>query len=684
MGKRTTYLLLLLVLGLGGYIAFVERGALSSAELDARRGQMLSRFVRARLSTLSFQRGDEPEVRLERVRDGEGELGLWKLTAPVSWPADEEALDSLLGAMEWANARRRLESVSRDDLSRFGLTSPRVTVNYRVADESRRIRVGGESPAGEVYVQLDDEPTVYLAGKDFFEALDRSVTDLRAKELMLGVAPRRTEEVRVTVAPQSALSTELAEAALSKGKTGWRLEGDNAGWASDGRVARLLDALDNVRVARFVDDAPDDAALEKFGLKSPALQIALSRKVLDDTMAATLSVGEPCADESVERPAPLLPERTDDEGDEAREDGASESVKRLVRLDDGPVVCVNGEFVQTLGRTRDDYRARGVLRVRPDEVEAFEITPGDALMPTNAHAGKLTFKRVDTGWTIEGLGVKPGTPADPDAVQALLTTLAAPVAEGILTDAKTGADGASFLALRAWLSAQEPEEAPAIEVRAPSSSEVVRKGESFGLRLPKGSLSAVRLQPFTYFDRQLTDDFEATLTELSMKLGVSEIRLVDDGEWQDNVDASAVRARLAAWLALPEAKADTNGADQAGSASRVAPAMDALRGLLTDLRATDFAGPALAQGSPLLRDAVEIEWQTEPAAPEHDDHGHDHGHDHDHGPAAQDEAAVRAYRLRLFKREGDAILAQLDDGPVARLPLSVLETLVTALAPVTK
>ena len=109
-----------LAVGLFAYIAIWERHGLSSGELDDRRAQLVPAFVRERVSEVSIDREGGRIVLVRERAEEEGELGDWTLKEPVEGAADFDAVDSLLGAIEWATPLRRLEGISAADRERFG------------------------------------------------------------------------------------------------------------------------------------------------------------------------------------------------------------------------------------------------------------------------------------------------------------------------------------------------------------------------------------------------------------------------------------------------------------------------------------------------------------------------------------------------------------------------------------
>src|SRR5262245_44170492 len=122
---RTSIVLLVVAVALAGYIVLVERGSISSGEREQRKGSALSEFVRARVEKLELQRKGATVVLVRDVNaEPDDPAAEWRVVAPYRAKADQEAIDTLLGELEWLDGRKRLEGIDAEDRKRFGLTTP--------------------------------------------------------------------------------------------------------------------------------------------------------------------------------------------------------------------------------------------------------------------------------------------------------------------------------------------------------------------------------------------------------------------------------------------------------------------------------------------------------------------------------------------------------------------------------
>ncbi|MFK8001845.1 MAG: DUF4340 domain-containing protein [Polyangiales bacterium] len=182
MNRKTTAVLLCTALGLFGYIAAFERNALTGEELEGRQERLFERFARTRVERIEIARG-ETTIQLVKPVLEDGSIGEWRMLSPMETLADENAINALLGALEWSDARREFRAES-GDAERFGLLEPRIRLSLSMGQETLVIDVGDAQEAGGgVYVSDDGGATVKVAGLDVFEALDHDAEHFRTRRL---------------------------------------------------------------------------------------------------------------------------------------------------------------------------------------------------------------------------------------------------------------------------------------------------------------------------------------------------------------------------------------------------------------------------------------------------------------------------------------------------------------------
>lgn len=376
MSKRTTIVLAVLNAALLGFILLYEQGTLSTTDVARRSGQVLRRFVRDRVDHVELVRGDGAPIVFDREREEDDELGdslgTWTLSAPIEAPADDDAVDSFLSALEWLDARRTLEGIAPDDRARMGLDEPRFVVRFRVMDEEVALRVGSEAPTGDgVYAAVEGEDRAYVVGTDFVESIDHDVDHFRDKDLFAGFFGAGATAITV--------SGGGPEIRLEKTGPRWHVRAPVVGFADDGLADRLVRAIRDLRATRFVSEAADE--LEARGLDAPWREVRVTE---DEGDGARLRVGEACGEHEDERYA--------------------------IAGDDGPVVCVLSSDVQALELRPETLRETALLPLGDDAIERIE-------------AGDVTLRRGETSWEMVSGG--DAQPADDAAIAAWLGSLRA-------------------------------------------------------------------------------------------------------------------------------------------------------------------------------------------------------------------------------------------------------------------
>lgn len=353
--KRTTFVLMAVAVALMSYIVFYEQHTLSTGEVAERRSQVLPRLVRDRVERIQIDRGDETLV-MVRERAEEGELGEWRLEEPVRDEADQEAVSSMLGSLEWAAARRTLEDTSAVDRTGWGLDEPRVRVSVRVANEDLQFAIGGEEATTRgVWMRLSDENTVHVVGLDVFEAVDHDAGHFRSKDLFRDIGEQEVSRVELAGAGPDRV-IEKRDGRF------WLLEPVRM-HASAGRTDALVQAIVELSAARFVEG--DAAEL----LAESSLMVVVRAGQDAEAEETRLVVGGVCAEHASER---------------------------YGRIDEGPLVCIPATALDAFEVSAEDFRELRAVTAPDHEVAGVVLATS---------AGTLTVTdSEDEGWrfTFEG------------------------------------------------------------------------------------------------------------------------------------------------------------------------------------------------------------------------------------------------------------------------------------------
>lgn len=294
--SRTALILGVVALGLLAFIVVFERGTVSTGERDQRRGRVLETFLRDKVVRLELQRKGVTVVLTRKPLPEEGlDLGPFEVEAPFRAKADNDAVDSVLGGLEWVDARRTLHDVSAADLAKFGLDAPRYRVVFVVGRERGFLTVGHDTPeGGSVYVQAGDPKTAFVVGKDVIEALDHEPSHFHTKEL-------HATAFTIYGARRITLRDDTGERVVEKRGDYFWLVRPELRLASEPAVTELVTNLDGLLAQRFVTREKKPAA---YGLDAPRFEAVLESETYGalpkpgekpHAERMHLRVGKPCA-----------------------------------------------------------------------------------------------------------------------------------------------------------------------------------------------------------------------------------------------------------------------------------------------------------------------------------------------------------------------------------------------------
>lgn len=183
---RTTLILLLLALGLGGFVYFYEiQGATQRQEAKAKKQQIFSFeeeqvqsfTVKAKEQTLSFERGD---------KSGKP---IWRIKAPSETPASDASVSYLMNLLVKGNSDRVIQ-VPVAQLQEYGLAQPQATIEVKLKNgKTHQLVLGKPDFNGNfLYAQADPPSSrmgnvdVMLVSYDFENAVNRPLSEWKSEE----------------------------------------------------------------------------------------------------------------------------------------------------------------------------------------------------------------------------------------------------------------------------------------------------------------------------------------------------------------------------------------------------------------------------------------------------------------------------------------------------------------------
>jgi len=164
--------------------------------------------------------------------------GKWQITEPKPYPADQEAVTSIVSTLTLLNADRLVEAQAADK-RQYGLDAPAVEVDIG-GRGTRQLLLGDDTPAGgDVYAALAADPRVFTISSYNKTSLDKSLNDLRDKSLL-------------TVNPDNVSRVELIKKGqdieFDRTKDGWQMLKPSAAAADSSAVNDLVRSLTTARM----------------------------------------------------------------------------------------------------------------------------------------------------------------------------------------------------------------------------------------------------------------------------------------------------------------------------------------------------------------------------------------------------------------------------------------------------
>jgi hypothetical protein len=256
--KRST-LIILLVAALGGAaVYYLEIKDAKPRDAEPETSKPAFAFKREDLIGLTVNRKGQNVVLT--AQDGK-----WAVAQPLSAPANQSAIDSLIGDLINTRIERSLPA-SPDELKSYGLAEPAVTVEVKLKDnKTHRIKLGAKDFSNQsVYGVIDDGKDVSLLPISLLTSADKSVDDFRDLAILGTVAPEEINSINVKNANGSF--------AIGKKDSNWFLKTPTETAADNSEVNNLLSEITSAKASSVASEIAGDLA--PFGLNSPIVTIS--------------------------------------------------------------------------------------------------------------------------------------------------------------------------------------------------------------------------------------------------------------------------------------------------------------------------------------------------------------------------------------------------------------------------
>jgi uncharacterized protein DUF4340 len=386
-GLKSTLALLVVLIGLGGYIYFVL--AKKPDSTVTKQEKLFPALEASKIDDLKVksESGDVTSLK----KDG----GAWKIVAPIQVPAADSDATSVANALGDIEVVRVVEE-NPTDLKPFGLDAPQIDVEYKSAEAKTagHLLVGAKATAGgNFYAKREDQKRVVLIAQYHESSLNKSTFDLRDKSI---IKLDRTKVDGVDLK----LDTKAIE--FTKANADWKMVKPIAARADFSAVDGLVGRVESAQMKSLVTSTPTPADIKTFGFDKPQAVVNLHL----GSARATLEIG-----------------------------GKANDTTTYVRDTSKPdIFTIDNSSADDFKKPADDYRKKELFDFRAFDATRVELTKGGQTVVFERVKAK-DDKSPDT-W--HRVSPNPGDP-DRSKVESLLAGLADVRATSFVdSTAKTG------------------------------------------------------------------------------------------------------------------------------------------------------------------------------------------------------------------------------------------------------
>ncbi|MEH2332615.1 DUF4340 domain-containing protein [Nostoc sp.] len=178
---RTTLILILLALALGGFVYFYEIRGTTVREETKEQKQKIFSFREDDVESLTVK---TKKLTLNLERSPESSNPKWLIKSPISGPANDAIVSYLMDLLVKGNSERTLSTPAKQ-LGEFALDPPQATINITLKNrQSHQLILGKSNFNGRfLYAQADPAAkpdgniNVLLVSTDFANAVNRELSE---------------------------------------------------------------------------------------------------------------------------------------------------------------------------------------------------------------------------------------------------------------------------------------------------------------------------------------------------------------------------------------------------------------------------------------------------------------------------------------------------------------------------
>lgn len=199
---KKTLILVLLALGLGGFVYFHEiRGATQREEARENQQQIFS-FTENDVQAITVK---TPKLTVSLERNAQADNPKWLLKSPVSEPANDAIVSYLMdllvaGKSEASPKMARTFTTPANQVAEFGLDKPQATININLKNQKTHQLILGKPDFNNQFVYAQADPStqpngnvnVLLVSTNFQNAVNRELSEWKQPVPLDKVEPPST------------------------------------------------------------------------------------------------------------------------------------------------------------------------------------------------------------------------------------------------------------------------------------------------------------------------------------------------------------------------------------------------------------------------------------------------------------------------------------------------------------
>ena len=186
---KTTWILILLALGLGSFVYFYEiKGKTQPTEIKAQKQKIFS-FTANDVQSLTIK-AKSTTLKLEKRNTTKKPS--WEIKSPISAPANDAIVSYLMDLLVDGKIERTV-SVLPTELPEFGLDKPVATIDIKLKNQQSHQLILGKAEFNNrfLYAQADANQNLnlLLVSRDFFNAVNRDISEWKQIQEKTNVKP---------------------------------------------------------------------------------------------------------------------------------------------------------------------------------------------------------------------------------------------------------------------------------------------------------------------------------------------------------------------------------------------------------------------------------------------------------------------------------------------------------------